>query len=111
MSEADSNDSNYNKMILFALASGYYYITTRKKRDQEDESEDIRTSYVPIAISAMVIYSLRDEISKTISQDRIFLGVAIAMSNYFMESGGGALKASVLSMGTLILGPAITYEK
>ena len=108
MSEADPN---YNTMLLFALAAGYYYITTRKKRDQEDAPEDIRTSHVPVVILAMVIYSLRDEISKTISQDRIFLGVAIALSNYFMESGGGALKASVLSMGTLILGPAITSEK
>lgn len=110
MAEADSN---YNTLILVMLAGGYYYLTTRKKDKEETQtptkSED--NYHLPIAVAAVIVYSLREEINVTITKDRIFLGIAMSLSNYFMEEDGGALKASIATFATLILGPAITHEK
>jgi hypothetical protein len=109
MAEADSN---YNTLILVMLAGGYYYLTTRKKDKEETQtptkSED--NYHLPIAVAAVIVYSLREEINVTITKDRVFLGIAMSLSNYFMEDGG-ALKASIAALATLILGPAITHEK
>tara|TARA_B100001094_G_C17500945_1_gene471020 strand:- start:137 stop:466 length:330 start_codon:yes stop_codon:yes gene_type:complete len=109
MAEADSN---YNTLILVMLAGGYYYLTTRKKDAEETQtptkSED--NYHLPIAVAAVIVYSLREEINETITKDRVFLGIAMSLSNYFMEDGG-ALKASIAALATLILGPAITQEK
>ena len=102
-------DSNYNTLILIILAVGYYYLTTRKKYDEDVKGED--NYHLPIAVAAVIVYSLREEINTTITTDRILLGIAMSLSNYFMQDGGGALKASVASIATLIIGPAITYEK
>lgn len=109
MAEADSN---YNTLILVMLAGGYYYLTTRKKDKEETQtptkSED--NYHLPIAVAAVIVYSLREEINVTITKDRVLLGIAMSLSNYFMEDGD-ALKASIAALATLILGPAITHEK
>jgi hypothetical protein len=105
-------DSNYNTLILVMLAGGYYYLTTRKTDKEETQtptkSED--NYHLSIAVAAVIVYSLREEINVTITKDRVFLGIAMSLSNYFMEDGG-ALKASIAALATLILGPAITHEK
>ena len=96
------------------LAGGYYYLTTRKKNGEETPTTKVEggdSYHLPIAVAAVIVYSLREEINTTITKDRIFLGVAMSLSNYFMEDGGSALKASIASIATLILGPAITHEK
>ena len=103
-------DSNYNTLILVMLAGGYYYLTTRKKDVEETHTKSEDNYHLPIAVAAVVVYSLREEINTTITKDRIFLGIAMSLSNYFMEDGG-ALKASIAALATLILGPAITHEK
>lgn len=109
MAEADSN---YNTLILGILAGGYYYLTTRKKEGDETQSptKSEANYHLPIAVAAVVVYSLREEINATITKDRVFLGIAMSLSNYFIEEGG-ALKASIAALATLILGPAVTHEK
>ena len=110
MAEADSN---YNTLILVMFASGYYYLTTRKKDGEETQTptkNEDDNYHLPIAVAAVVVYSLREEINTTITKDRVFLGIAMSLSNYFMEDGG-VLKASIAALATLILGPAITHEK
>ena len=104
-------DSNYNTLILAMLAGGYYYLTTRKKDDEVKPPNNENNYHLPIAVAAVIVYSLREEINTTITKDRVFLGIAMSLSNYFMEDGGSALKASIASIAALILGPAITHEK
>tara|TARA_B100001175_G_C19481264_1_gene627254 strand:+ start:1490 stop:1819 length:330 start_codon:yes stop_codon:yes gene_type:complete len=109
MAEADSN---YNTLILVMLAGGYYYLTTRKKDGEETQTptKSENNYHFPMAVAAVVVYSLREEINSTVTKDRVFLGIAMSLSNYFMEDGG-ALKASIAALATLILGPAVTHEK
>lgn len=92
------------------LASGYYYLTTRKKNEEEHPTKSEDNYHFPLAVAAVLVYSLREEINITITKDRVLLGIAISLSNYFMEDGS-ALKASFAALATLILGPAITHEK
>lgn len=103
-------NSNYNTLILVMLAGGYYYLTRRKTGVEETHTKSEDNYHLPIVVAAVVVYSLREEINTTITKDRLFLGIAMSLSNYFMEDGG-ALKASIAALATLILGPAITHEK
>ena len=112
------SDSNYNSLIFLMLAGGYYYLSNRKKNGGGEgggastpEDKEFTTYHLPVAVAAFVVYSLREEIQQTITADRLLLGVAMSLSNYVIENEGGALKASVASLATLILGPAITAEK
>lgn len=78
----------------------------KPSRDAQPSTE---TPYVPLAVVAFVLYSLRNEIQASVSTERMIVLTAMVLSSYVTSIGGSFLLSSGTTASVLILLPALHH--
>ena len=102
---ASTFSEHSNAIILAMMAAGYWYLSSRKRSDEDEPRLDDDRSFVPWIAGAVLLYSLKDQIQESVKTDHVVTAAAISASNYLWDKG--VFKASVGALLVLVVGPAI----